>query len=63
MRRGVRNGVRLQWPGEYVAATVEAAVMPGEWANLTNAPTLIHGFCTVDLPLAGGQRFFRLRLE
>lgn len=57
------NGVRLQWPGEFTAARVEATGTPGNWQPMTNAPTLAGGFWTVFVPVTGGGQFYRLRLE
>jgi endonuclease I len=57
------NGVRLQWPGEYTTATVEASTTLAGWGPVTNAPTLTGGTWMLTVPKTGAGRFYRLRLE
>lgn len=60
------NGVaRLTWPdwhGYFLESTLDLAAVDG-WATVTNPSTVMNGEKTLDCPMNGERRFFRLRKE
>ena len=57
------HNVSLSWPGKATNYVLEAATSPraGSWDQVTNNPTVGATERTVQLPIAGAAKFFRLR--
>lgn len=57
------NLVRLSWSANVLDVRLEQspAMVPGDWAGVTNAVVLEGGQWNVEVQPADGQRFYRLR--
>ena len=57
------NAALLSWPAPSTALVVQRTAELGatNWVDLTNTPTVVAGRNQVVLPLATGNRFYRLR--
>jgi len=56
------NTLRLSWPASATGYHLESsATLTGAWSEVTETPALENNQFVVEIPIANGQRFLRLR--